>query len=374
MLLRRTLLTALLALAGLCCSPAQAQIRIGQTAGFTGAAASGVQEASAGAQLYLNAVNSKGGIAGQKLELVSLDDKFDPKLAAENAKILIDKGVIALFLTRGTPHSLGLLPMLAASRITLVAPSTGAMALHEPVNPWVFNVRATYQREAERAVTHLIQTGVQRIAIVQVADSFGEDAVVGALRGFGGTLKPVVYDKYDRSKPDFAPIVPRVLAADAQAVLVIGSGTTAADAMKALRAAGSRAQLLTLSNNASAGFVKSLGEVARGVIVSQVLPPERSLATPMVKEAQDLARAVGSAGPEITPALLEGFAGAKVLVEGLKRAAAKRDLTRAGLQQALEGMTRFDLGGLELSYSATDHTGLDYADLSIIGADGRFRR
>ena len=37
-------------------------------------------------------------------------------------------------------------------------------------------------------------------------------------------------------------------------------------------------------------------------------------------------------------------------------------------------MTRFDLGGLELSYSATDHTGLDYADLSIIGADGRFRR
>ncbi len=374
MLLRRTLFTALLTLAGLGCSPAQAQIRIGQTAGFTGAAASGVKEATAGAQLYLNAVNSKGGIAGQKLELVSLDDKFDPKLAAENAKILIGKGVIALFLTRGTPHSLGLLPMLAESRITLVAPSTGAMALHEPVNPWVFNVRATYQREAERSVKHLIQTGVQRIAIVQVADSFGEDAVVGALRGFGAAQKPVVYEKYDRSKPDFAPIVPRVLAADAQAVLVIGSGTTAADAMKALRAAGSRAQMLTLSNNASAGFVKSLGDVARGVIVSQVLPPERSLATPMVREAQDLARAVGSAGPEITPALLEGFAGAKVLVEGLRRAAARRDLTRAGLQLALESITRFDLGGLELSFSASDHTGLDYADLSIIGADGRFRR
>ena len=374
MLLRRTLIAALLSLAGLCCCPAQAQIRIGQTAGFTGAAAGGVQEASAGAQLYLTAVNSKGGIAGQKLELISLDDKFDPKLAEANAKVLIDKGVIALFLTRGTPHSLGLLPLLAGSRITLVAPSTGAMALHEPVNPWVFNVRATYQREAERAIKHLMQTGVQRIAIVQVADNFGEDAVVGALRGFDSMLKPVAYDKYDRSKPDFAPIVPHILAADAQAVLVIGSGTTAADAMKALRAAGSHAQLLTLSNNASAGFVKSLGAVARGVIVSQVLPPERSLATPMVKEAQDLARAVGSAGPMITPALLEGFAGAKVLVEGLRRAAAKQDLTRTGLQQALDGLSHFDLGGLELSYSATDHTGLDYADVSIIGADGRFRR
>jgi len=373
MLLRRTLITAWLAMAWLC-TPAQAQIRIGQTAGFTGAAASGVKEATDGARLFLDAVNSRGGIGGQKIELISLDDKFDPKLAAENAKTLIDKGVIALFLTRGTPHNQAILPLLVAGGIPLIGPSTGAMLLHEPVNPWVFNVRATYQREAERAVKHLMQIGVQRIAIVQVDDSFGDDAVQGALRGFGSNAKPVVYEKYDRSKPDFAPIMPRIVAADAQAVLVIGSGTTAADAMRAVRAAGSKAQLLTLSNNASSGFVKSLGDVARGVIVSQVLPPERSLATPLVKEAHDLARAVGSTAPEITPALLEGFASAKVLVEGLKRAAVKHDLTRKGLQQALESLNHFDLGGLELSYSATDHTGLDYADLSIIGTDGRFRR
>jgi hypothetical protein len=35
---------------------------------------------------------------------------------------------------------------------------------------------------------------------------------------------------------------------------------------------------------------------------------------------------------------------------------------------------RVDIGGLEVSYSSSDHTGLDYADLSIIGPDGRFRR
>ena len=65
LLLRRPLLIALLGLTGLC-SQAQAQIRIGQTAGFTGAAASGVNEATAGAQLYFNAVNARGGIGGQK--------------------------------------------------------------------------------------------------------------------------------------------------------------------------------------------------------------------------------------------------------------------------------------------------------------------
>lgn len=361
-------------LAALLAGAAQAQIRIGQTAGLSGAVAASVKETADGARLYFDAVNARGGVGGQKIELVSLDDKFDPKLAAENAKTLIDQGVISLFLTRGTPHNQAIMPLLTAAKVPLVAPSTGAMALHQPMHPWLFNVRATYQREAERSIRHLVQMGVERIAIVQVADSFGEDAVAGALRGFGSSRKPVLHETYDRSKPDFSKIVPRIVAADAQAVLFIGSGTAVIDGMKALRAAGSRAQMLTLSNNASSGFVKGLGDLARGVIVSQVLPPERSFATPMVKEAHDLARARGAGAPEVTPAMLEGFAAAKVLTEGLRRAAAARDLSRSGLQRALDGMNRFDLGGLELSYSPTDHTGLDYADLSIIGADGKFRR
>jgi ABC-type branched-subunit amino acid transport system substrate-binding protein len=70
--------------------------------------------------------------------------------------------------------------------------------------------------------------------------------------------------------------------------------------------------------------------------------------------------------------MLEGFAGAKVLVEALRRAGPNP--TRAKLQAALEGLKNFDLGGLEVSYAADDHTGLDFADLSIIGQDGKFKR
>lgn len=58
--------------------------------------------------------------------------------------------------------------------------------------------------------------------------------------------------------------------------------------------------------------------------------------------------------------------------KGLRRAGANP--TRASLHAALDGTSRYDLGGLEVGYSPTDHTGLDYADLSIIGADGRFMR
>jgi branched-chain amino acid transport system substrate-binding protein len=70
--------------------------------------------------------------------------------------------------------------------------------------------------------------------------------------------------------------------------------------------------------------------------------------------------------------MLEGFAAAKVLVEGLRRAG--RNPTSDRLTMALNSMSRYDLGGLVVSYSVTDHTGLDFADLSIIGRDGKFRR
>lgn len=93
MLSRCLLLTGLFTLLSTCgLAQTQTQIRIGQTAGLTGAVAVSVAEATASARLYFDAVNMRGGMAGQKLELVSLDDQFDPKLTAQNAKTLIDQG------------------------------------------------------------------------------------------------------------------------------------------------------------------------------------------------------------------------------------------------------------------------------------------
>lgn len=351
---------------------AQAQIVVGQTAGFTGAVGAGVKETTEGAKLYIDATNAKGGVNGQKIELLSLDDKFDPKLAAENARILIeDKGVVAMFLTRGTPHTQAIIPLLDKYGVPLIGPSTGAMVLHQPVQKHVFNVRATYQREAEKAITHLSSMGITRIAIVFADDSFGADGVAGAQKGLTtAKLQPAVLEKFDRSKPDFAPIAPKVFQANAQAVLMVASGQAVVDGLKAFRAAGSTAQIVTLSNNASGGFVKSLGDSGRGVIVTQVFPYERSIAYPMVKEAQDLGKAKGLS--EVSPAMLEGFAAAKVLVEGLRRAGAKP--SREKIQTALEGIRKLDIGGLEVSYTSEDHSGLDFADLSIIGTDGKFKR
>lgn len=350
----------------------QAQILVGQTAGFSGPVASGVMETTQGARLYINAINAKGGVNGQKIELVSLDDKFNPTLAIENARVLIEeREVVALLLTRGTPHTQAVLPLIEKYGVPLVGPSSGAMVLHQPVQKYVFNVRTTYQAEAAKAVGQLSAMGIKRIGVVYVDDSFGTDALAGAQRGFTlADLQPVLTEQFNRNAPDFSPIAAKVMQSRAQAVIMVGTGQAVVEGLTAIRAAGSAAQIVTLSNNASGGFIKSLGDQARDVIVTQVFPNERSIAYSFVKEAQDLLKA--SAAGDLSPAMLEGFSAAKVLVEALSRAGPKP--TRKKIQVALEGLQRFDIGGLEVSYSPQDHTGLEFSDLSIIGHDGKFRR
>lgn len=251
----------------------QAQILIGQTAEFTGAVDAGVKETTDGARLYIDSINAKGGIGGQKIELISMDDKFEPKLAAENGRKLIEEKTV------------------------------GAMVRHLPVQKHVFNVRATYQRKAEKAVTHLKSMGITKIARVYPDDSFGSDGLAGAQKGMvTAKLTPVAVEKFNRSKPDFTTIAPLIYKANAHAVIMIASSQAVVEGVKALRAAACAAQVVTLSNNASSDFTKSLGDNGRGVIVTQVFLSERSIAYPMVKEALELAKAKPQTKP--SPAML----------------------------------------------------------------------
>jgi branched-chain amino acid transport system substrate-binding protein len=93
----------------------QAQILIGQTAGFTGpAVGAGVKETTDGAKLYIDAVNAKGGVNGQKIELISLDDKLRPQAGGrERQASWWSRTCWRCSSTRGTPHTEAILPLLA---------------------------------------------------------------------------------------------------------------------------------------------------------------------------------------------------------------------------------------------------------------------
>jgi ABC-type branched-subunit amino acid transport system substrate-binding protein len=363
----RAVLCTVFALASL--ASAQ-ELVIGSTSGFTGPAAGPVKELTAGALLYFDHINAQGGIAGRKLRLQAEDDAFDPKRSAENArKLVTEHKVVALFLTRGTPHTQAMLPIARESGTPIVAPSTGAAVFHEPVDPLIFNVRSKYQTEAEKAVVQLATVGIDRIAVVHVDDSFGKDSLAGYQKGFtAARLKPLQVLTYDRTKPDIDAVVSRLVALKPQAVVTAGSPRQLADLIKGARKAGAGIQFVALSNVSSRSFIEDLGEAGHGVQVMQVFPNPALATYAITQEMQRLAR--GKPSFVISHAAMEGFAAAKVLVEGLRRAG--KSPTRESLVAALNTLGDFDLGGIKVSYSAADHTGIDFAEPSIIGRKGEF--
>ena len=346
-------------------------IRIGQSAGVSGPVAGSVKEQIAGAQIYLNAVNANGGVGGRRIELLTYDDGFDAKRTPDNVRKLIGEDkVFALFMVRGTPQNESILPIIAAEKVPLIAPLTGAITLHRPVNRYVFNVRAKYQDEVARAINHLATSGMNRIAIFYANDGFGQDVFEGfntALQARG--VQPAGAASFNRPMGDIGQGVASVNKANPQAVLVIGSGLEAAKIIREMKKAGSEAQFVTLSNNAADSFIKELGEDGKGLIITQVVPGMNSGQMSIASEYRSLAKAQKQ---EPSNAGMEGFMSAKVLVEGLRRAGAEP--TREKLVAALEGLRDYDLGGILISYSPTRHTGSSFVEMSIVSSTGKLIR
>lgn len=346
------------------------RLLIGQVAGLTGPVAGSVKEQVGGAQVYFKAVNDKGGVAGRRIELQTEDDGFDPKRTPEAARKLIEQGVVALFMVRGTGNTESILPLLDKEGLPLVAPATGASSLHQPVRRWVFNVRAPYQMEVAAAVRHLATLNINRLAMFHVDDAFGADALAGfnkALAEHGQTAALV--QSYKRPAGDIANVVKSFVQAAPGAVFVIGSASETANFIRLFHAAGGVSQLITLSNNAAQAFYDDLGKAGSGVIITQIVPDSSRISMSLAQEYRCLAKEQGQAHSD---AGMEGFMAAKVLVEGLRRAG--NDLSRDKLRVALESIRDFDIGGITISYGPNDHTGSQFVETSIISSSGRLLR
>ncbi len=348
---------------------AQNDIPIGVSAAESGASAPAYKDMIAGAKLHFDTVNQAGGINGRKIRLIERPDGSDPKKSGENAKLLIEEDkVIALFLVRGTSNAEAMIKISDPAGVPFIAPSSGAMVLHQPMMRTVFNVRSTYQGELIKIIDDMAARKVKRIALIHVSDSFGKDGLIGANIGFKKhSITPVSVVTYDRADPKLDDPIKALVASKPDVVIGVGAVKAMAETVKKLRQAGSQAMFITLSNNSSSTFVSELGEFGRGVIVSQVYQNPESMATPLGIEMK---RLIGNKPLEPTFTMAQGFCSAKALTEGLKRAG--KIVTRESLIKAMESFRDVDICGDKITFGPNDRTGSTFVELSIINRKGKF--
>ena len=347
-------------------------IVIGQSAAFTGPASELGTEMQAGATAYFKAINAAGGINGRKIELRSLDDGYEPDRAAANTKKLIDEGVFLLFGYVGTPTSNASKPIFTAARVPFVGPFTGAESLRNPLNRYIFNVRASYYDETDKIVGQLVGQTLDRIAVFYQNDDYGKAGLAGVERAMQRrNLKIVATGTVERNTVDVAAAVKAIGNLEPQGVVMISAYKSCAAFIKAMRAAGHNPQFMNVSFVGSKALAHEAGPAGRGVGVSQVVPFPWNLSARVVKDYQQLLEAsTGKQNFSFTS--LEGFIAAKVLVEGLRRTGP--DLTRERFIAAMEQIRDFDVGGFIITFSPTDHSGSKFVELTVIGKDERFLR
>jgi ABC-type branched-subunit amino acid transport system substrate-binding protein len=135
-----------------------------------------------------------------------------------------------------------------------------------------------------------------------------------------------------------------------------------------MKRSGQNPMFMTLSPVGTEQLVQELGNDARGIGISQVVPYPWNDIVPVVRDYQRLSNKPGN----YSYYGLEGYLMARTLVEGLRRAG--RDLSRDKLVTALESMSAVDLGGYRINYSPTARQGSRFVELTVIGAGGKVLR
>lgn len=346
-------------------------VTLGQSAPLTGPAADLGTEMRDGANAYFQSINGKGGIFGRKINLISLDDGYDPPRTVANTKKFIDEDqVLALFGYVGTPTSKEALPLFTAAKVPFIGAFTGAELLRKPFNRYIFNVRASYYDETEKIVQQLTSLGMKNIAAFYQNDAYGKAGLTGveqalARRGLAVSATGTV----ERNTTDVGAAVTAIAKANPQAVVLISAYKSCAEFIRRAKRAGlGSAQYMNVSFVGSDALAADLGPDGRGVAISQVVPFPWNSAVPVVREYQADMKASGKNQYSFTS--LEGFIAAKVLVEGMKRAG--KDLSREKLISSLESMKDWDAGGFYVNFSPANHNGSKFVDITIIGKDGKF--
>ena len=335
-------------------------ISIGSCAALDGPARFLGKETIMGAQTYLHSVNEEGGVFGRKIQLLALDDSYDPDKAPACFKRLTKEGVFALGFLVGTPTAKVYVPMAQDEKIPVVGLFTGAQMLYEPVKHYIVNVRASYYDETREQVDKLWDVNVHKIGVIYQDDAFGKtvlDGVKLALQKHNST--PVALGTFARNTTDVDDGLKSVMALRPQAVVVVGPYAPVAAIVKKAHAAGWRPQFLTVSFVGTEAFIKEAGPDAEGTIITQVVPPyDRTDYATVGLYRKNLSKYYPDTPPSFVS--LEGFLDAMVLVEGLKRAG--RDVSRENFITAVESIHAMNIGmgsKVILDYGPTDHKGFD---------------
>ena len=256
----------------LACAPAMADVKIAFIDPLSGGAAATGILAQKTHQFYIDAINAAGGINGEKIQLLSFDNKVNPQESLIQLKKALDEG--ARFVVQGNGSAVALAINEAVQKHNERNPGKEVLFLNyaavdpaltnEKCNFWHFRFDADADMKMA-AMTDVIAKDpkVKAVYLINQDYSFGK-AVAAAARKMLNDKRPDIKIVGDELHPlqkvqDFSPYVAKIKASGADTVITGNWSNDMVLLIKAGKDAGLKVGWQTYYGG-SPGTVTAVGE------------------------------------------------------------------------------------------------------------------
>ncbi len=354
---------------------AKKPIKIGVVFDISGAGSSlGVPERDS-VKMIQEKLNAEGGVNGNPVELVIMDNKSDPTETVTVVKQLIDQGVVALVGTSQSSTSLAVTKVANDAQIPMVSAAASIKIVEDPKekNKWIFKTAQNDSVVAGKIIDYLKSKNLKKIAFLSVNNAFGDSGVVE----FGKVAKAAgidiaVAEKFGADDKDMTPQLTKVKNGKVDATIVWAIPPAASMITKGHRDLGVPGPIIHSHGIGNKTFIDLAGKASEGVVfpIGKLLVAEDLPDTDVQKKVlMDYVKGYEAKyGPRSTFGG-HGWDAAMIVLEAIKKVGPDK----AKIRDELEKMSFVGISG-PFKFTADDHSGLNKDALVMVEIkEGKWR-
>jgi branched-chain amino acid transport system substrate-binding protein len=305
-------------------------------------------------------------IAGEKVNLIILDDATDPGKGVSNVRRFTTEDHVDMIIGSSiTPVAAAMAPVAAEAKTVQLAASP--VGLPPGQDHWLFRLPQSNDVMAHAMVGHMVKQGIKTIGFLGYTDAYGElwlKAITA--EGEKNGIKVVAVERFARADTSVTPQALKLTAANPDAILVVASGSGAAMPELGIVERGYKGKIYQTHAAATPDLIRIGGKAVEGTfvvsgpaVIAEQLPdnhPSKAVAIDFVTQYE---KAYG-------PNSRNQFAGhaydarivlEKILPVALKKAKPGTPEFRAALRDAMETMGRTVFSHGVMNWTPTDHWG-----------------
>ena len=305
-------------------------------------------------------------IAGEKLNVIVLDDATDPTNGSKNARRLTSEDKVDIIVgSVATPPAVAIADVAAETKTVQL--SLSPVPLPAGKDGWTFRLPQSNGVMAYAMVEHMKKQGVKTVGFLGYTDAYGESWLkeFNEVAGKAG-IKTVATERFERKDTSVTGQALKLVSANPDAILVVASGSGAAMPHKEVVARGYKGKIYQTHAGATRDLMRIGGKDVEGAfvvsgpaVIAEQLPnahPSKKVAIDFVQKYEKLYGA-GSrnqfAGHGYDAAIMLQ----KIIPEAMKKAKPGTAEFRDALRVALENVGLTTLAHGTIKYTSTDHWG-----------------